>query len=47
MLMQIIQGSEMDKKKKYRLRQEVRRLEADFILPPQADVIADLLKFVA
>jgi hypothetical protein len=47
MLMQIIQGAEMDKKKKYRMRQEVRRLEADFILPPQADVIADLLKFVA
>lgn len=47
MLMQIIQGAEMDKKKKYRMRQEVRRLEAEFVLPPQADVIADLLKFVA
>jgi hypothetical protein len=29
------------------MRQEVRRLEAEFVLPPQADVIADLLKFVA
>jgi hypothetical protein len=47
MLMQIIQGADMDKKKKYRMRQEVRRMESEFILPPQADIIADLLKFVA
>ncbi|MFN7833328.1 MAG: hypothetical protein ACK5Q2_15220 [Bacteroidota bacterium] len=46
-LMQIIQGADIDKKKRYRMKQEVRKLEAKFVLPPKADVISDLLKFVA